>query len=93
MAEIPKKLSVRLDEPTRAAISEYATANGMNTSQAVRVLLALAMRGEQDADTAFRQAVFKEGVILGLARLREHFTSEVQGMARRALAGLERVDG
>lgn len=85
-SRVPSSLTVRLDAPTRDALGEYMAANGMNLSQAVRVLLALALRDENESpDKAFRAAAFREGVTAGAAKLSE----VVQDSIKRALGDME----
>lgn len=70
MAEAPSRSSIRLDADTRAALTKYMQGTGMTFSQAMRVLLALALREEsQSADIVVRSAAFKEGVRAGIAAL------------------------
>lgn len=65
--------SIRLDVPTREALEAYREKNGMSFSQALRVLLALALREEgESSDVAFRAAAFREGVVSGAAAVSVH---------------------
>lgn len=89
---IARKFSVLLDDETRAGVDAYATSNQMTNSQAVRVLLSLALKDENaTADAAFRAAVFREGVTMGLSRVRERFNESMHDVAQKALGDLERV--
>lgn len=68
---VPTRVSVRLDDDTRAAISEYMAKHRLTLSQATRVLLALSLREELTADEAFRTAAFREGLVLGVSEIKK----------------------
>lgn len=85
-AHLSEKKSLRLDVPTLEALEEYRERNGMSFSQALRVLLALALREEgESSDAAFRAAAFREGVLSGVASVSVH----VQKAVKAALDELE----
>lgn len=90
MAEVSSHLSVRLDDETRAALARYTEANEMKVSQAVRVLLALALREEgASGDETFRRAAFREGIQAGVATIKEKFTSSVALAVTAALGEMD----
>jgi len=67
------------DPELRAAFEQYRAAVGMTTSQAARVLLALALKQERDQDTTFREASFREGVTAGVAAVRKRLGDVLAG--------------
>lgn len=72
MDAIPERVTIRLDGPSRAAILGYMQRNSMSLSQALRILIAIGLRDEgQSADATFRAAAFREGIIHGVARIKE----------------------
>ena len=71
-------------------MSAYMEQNGMTTSQAVRMLLALALREEgQSPDQVIHRAAFREGVQLGVSKLKEKFTTSVQQAVSEALGEMD----
>lgn len=69
---VPGRVSVRLDDVTRAALADYMVQHQLTLSQATRVLLALALKDEsEDPDVVFRSAAFREGLVLGVAQIRK----------------------
>jgi hypothetical protein len=74
----PVQASVRLDAPTRLAIEKYMNDTKVNFSQAVRMLVALALREEEASDMAFRRQAFREGVIKGVAALNERMYEAIE---------------
>lgn len=86
-SRVPAAATVRLDASSRQGIGDYMERTGMTFSQAVRVLVALALREEgQNADMAFRAAVFREGITSGEAVLLERLQTAVQDI-RTQMAG------
>jgi len=72
MGSVPQHIGVRLDENTRTELQKYMQLNNMTLSQALRMLLALALRDETtNPELAFRAAAFREGLVLGVAQVRE----------------------
>lgn len=81
--------TVRLDEQTLEAVHRYMDAHGMTFSQAIRMLVALALKAEnEDADAVFRAQAFREGVRAGAAALSER----VQTAMKDAFSDFEASD-
>jgi hypothetical protein len=83
---IPSISAVRLAADTREQIAAYAAANALTHSQAVRILLAIALDSEsaRSPDVAFRAAAAREGVVRGIAV----FKRRLQEATALALADL-----
>jgi len=66
--------------------------NQMTVSQSIRVLLALSLRDENTSpESAFRAAAFREGLILGVAKIREKLTIATQAAVASALGELGEI--
>jgi len=90
LKEGPKQLSVLLDDDTRASLGAYMERNEMTVSQATRILLALALREEgASGDDTFRRAAFREGLHLGMAKMKEKFLTSVQQAVTEALGDMD----
>lgn len=90
MKEARQHLSVLLDDDTLAGLNAYMANNAMTTSQATRVLLALALREEgKSVNTAFRAAAFREGLKHGVAVFKEKVTTSVQAAYAEALGEMD----
>ena len=93
MDEVPQRVNVRLDAETRAQLFKYMRANSATLSQAMRVLLAVSLRDEATSpEAAFRAAAFREGVIRGIALVRERLTTATTEAVQSALSDLEELD-
>jgi hypothetical protein len=89
--DVPERINVRLDVPTRGALGSYLAANRMTISQGVRVLLALALREDSESpERALRAAAFREGLVAGIAEIRNRVTTAIRLSIEAALAELER---
>lgn len=63
-------ISFLLDPELRAAFDAYKAATGTNTSQAARILFAIALKQEQTYDLVIRRASIREGVMLGVGAVK-----------------------
>lgn len=72
-------LHVRLDQEAERKIDAFQAKNGIeNRSQAIRMLLALALReAGEAADAAWTAQAFKEGLIVGQTRLKKRIQEAV----------------
>lgn len=59
-------ISFLMDPELRAAFEAYKKATSTNTSQAARILLAIALKQESNHDLTIRRASIREGVTLGV---------------------------
>lgn len=90
---VPQRISVRLDEETRTQLRAYMLQNQMTVSQSIRVLLALSLRDENvSPEGAFRAAAFREGLILGVSKIREKLTRATQDAVASALGELGDIE-
>lgn len=67
------------DPELGAAFDRYCKEHALTRSQAGRVLLALALRGEQDADQVFRQRVAREGITAGISAVKKRLGDVLNG--------------
>ena len=86
---VDNRIDVRLDETTFAQFTAYAELHQMTSSQACRMLLALALRDEQSADVAWRKAAFREGVTLGVRAIRKNLTTAVSTAVKAAFGDMD----
>lgn len=76
-------ISVRLDAETSSGLAAYQKKYGMTQSQAIRMLLALSLKTDQEqGDRVFDRRAFKEGLIAGQKKIRE----KLQGVIKAALS-------
>jgi antitoxin component of RelBE/YafQ-DinJ toxin-antitoxin module len=84
------KVSFRLDADTRVALAAWMDANAMNISQALRMLVATALRENHETyDMAFTKAAFREGVIAGIATFREKLATLTHTAVEKAFSNLD----
>lgn len=87
---LAKKFSVNLDAELQEALSAYAAGMGMTPSQAVRVLLAQALReSTESSQGAFRAAAYREGALLAVGRMRAHFNQAMHSLMERTMADID----
>lgn len=67
----PIRFDVRVDGQLRDEVEGYMQANGMTRSQAVRILISLGLDKERQNPDGFRALAFREGLVLGLAYVKE----------------------
>lgn len=82
---VPERVTIRLDPQTRGEILAVMRESGMNFSQSIRLLIVLGAAREQELETTFKAAAFREVASQACNRIR----SRTEAMLTSVLKDLE----